>query len=259
MGPINATLPNMAIMTKNKWWPQELSKKPKLAFSIFSVKLKWKPFNWINVNVGPINSTQPIMAKMAKNIWWPQRESWIKMKQDEMITCQSKICGWAESVWGRCAGWEDTEIGLNSIQQLQLPLETSFVYGCQFLVFNVLFHDNKGPAVKLEAQPWCTQCLWRSKRTNRRQPGMENSLGGKVSISWQNGIYQERLSDPRILCRPLFSELIQSRSFEYFRHIGLVKNAMSSLQCGHLNKIFYISMSHRKILPKGCRHEVVSK
>ena len=108
-----------------------------------------------------------------------------------------------------------------------------------FWVFNISFYENKGPAVKLEAQPWCTQCLWRSKRTNRRQPGIENSLGGKVSISWQNGIYQERLHDPRNLCQPLFSELIQSRSFEYFRYIGLVKNAMSSLQCGHLNIIFY--------------------
>ena len=109
-----------------------------------------------------------------------------------------------------------------------------------FWVFNISFHDNKGPAVKLEAQPWCTQCLWRSKRTNRRQPGMENSLGGKVSISWQNGIIQDRLHDPRILCQPLFSELIQSRSFEYFRHTGLVKNAMSSLQCGHLkNKLYF--------------------
>ena len=71
----------------------------------------------------------------------------------------------------------------SNYQLLQFPLETSFVYGYQFLVFNILFHDNTGPAVKLEAQPWCTQCLWRSKRTNRRQPGMENSLGGKVSIS----------------------------------------------------------------------------
>ena len=39
-----------------------------------------------------------------------------------------------------------------------------------------LFHDNTGPAVKLEAQPWCTQCLWKLRRTNRKQPGMENSL-----------------------------------------------------------------------------------
>ena len=147
----------------------------------------------------------------------------------------------------------------SNYQLLQLTLVTSFVYGDQFLGIQHIISRQKGPAVKLEAQPWCTQCLWRSKRTNRRQPGMENSLGGKVSISWQNGIIQDRLHDPRILCQPLFSELIQSRSFEYFRHIGLVKNAMSSLQCGHLNKIFYISMSHRKILPKGCRHEVVSK
>ena len=49
-------------------------------------------------------------------------------------------------------------------------------------VFNILSNENDAPALKLEAQPWCTQCLWRSKRTNRRQPGIENSLGGKVSI-----------------------------------------------------------------------------